>query len=392
MSLHQRLSSSRQRRALQAVLLTSWLLIVVWAFWDRSATAAVVLGAASGVLGILAVKIGLVDASAVSASTRSANARHRQTRDELARLDQSIGELTTTLHGLRASNDETDLREEVEMLARLVEPYVALVEVQQQEILALREQRDNTPKPITSGARPLFLHYHLPKTGGQTIRRLLEETLDPGTTLLNLGKPTEGILYSPSTNAGVAALSSTERDDVRVVTGHAVDSETIRLFAGRQLWEFTMLRDPAARMVSHFNFARAMAHRRDEEILEFDEWYARRRSDEMSAFLAHSFGVNGTELIDRISQLQFIGNTAQMDEWLPLLLTVMGLPGITPERANVTGVDHERVVQLDDELRTRIEADHPQDVELFRIASTELFVPSLERLRQTAEAVATTGR
>lgn len=119
-SIHQRISSPRQRRALQAVLLTSWLLTAGLALWNRSATAAVLLGMASGVLGLVALKIALVDASAVSALTKSTNARHRQTSAELARVDESI--------------------DEVEMLARLIEPYAALFEVQQQEILALGEQ------------------------------------------------------------------------------------------------------------------------------------------------------------------------------------------------------------------------------------------------------------
>jgi hypothetical protein len=152
------------------------------------------------------------------------------------------------------------------------------------------------------------------------------------------------------------------------------------------LWEFTMLRDPAARIVSLFNFRHALAKQRDEGNLDFEQWYAVQSPNMMSGFLANSLGVKRTALIDRLALLQFVGDTAQMDQWLPLLLTVMGLPGITPTRANVTGIDHKLVLQLDETLRERIEADHPKDVELFRIASTDLFEPSFERLRQTATA------
>lgn len=237
----------------------------------------------------------------------------------------------------------------------------------------------------------LILHYHLPKTGGQTVRTILVEHLGAGTMVAHLGEWARQQGIEPHTNEQISAMSMEDRDRLRVVTGHRVNWETAALFAGRDLWEFTVLRDPAERMVSHFNFDTFMSKKRGVEPSSFEDWYQTRPENEMSTYLAQRLGARPKALAGRLAQLDFIGETSAIDQWLPLLLSFVGLPASTPKRANVTGVDHDRVLQLDAPLRSRIEADHPDDVELFRLAQRRLFAPSFDRLGELADGALRRG-
>lgn len=92
-------------------------------------------------------------------------------------------------------------------------------------------------------------------------------------------------------------------------------------------------------------------------------------------------------LLDRLNELDFVGETDELDTWLPLLIRTLQLPNTVSPRVNVTGADHPRVLVLDPPLRDRIERDHPLDVELFTIARRDLFPDAMSRLRAEADAV-----
>lgn len=226
----------------------------------------------------------------------------------------------------------------------------------------------------------VLLHYHLPKTGGQTVRDCLLSRLDPGEDVLHLARIDSNALTRPGSNSEIAHLSDAARDQIRAVTGHTVDFRTAELFAGRRQWTFVVLRDPASRLVSHYNFDCARADAEHHARPEFTTWYESRRRNEMTRFLLNRLGTKPSSLAGRLSSLDFVGCTRQMDDWFPELLRILRLDGSSFGRKNVTGVDHERVLLLDEQLRQRIERDNADDVELFRFATSRLFDGHLRRL------------
>jgi hypothetical protein len=215
--------------------------------------------------------------------------------------------------------------------------------------------------------RTLWVHYHVPKTGGQTIRHELVAQLEIGTSFVHLGPWAVQQGYFPATPRDLAGLEPDQLGRIRVIAGHNLDAATVNLFDCRHVKEIVVLRDPAQRIVSQFNFKSFILERRDQPEISFDTWYEGLGSNPMTRFLAKrlELPVDVDALIERLKSFEFVGRTEDMDQWLPHLLRAMGLTPVLPKRANVTGVDHQRIVTLDDSLHARIQSDNPLDYMLY---------------------------
>jgi hypothetical protein len=92
---------------------------------------------------------------------------------------------------------------------------------------------------------PLLIFLHAPKTGGTTMMRIIERQYPAGSVL---GR------YDSSDGAELANLPPDELERLRAVGGHfrfgAHD------FIARDTVYVTMLRDPVARVISHYHFVR----------------------------------------------------------------------------------------------------------------------------------------
>ncbi len=223
----------------------------------------------------------------------------------------------------------------------------------------------NASHDATSG-RPVWLHYHVPKTGGQTLRSVFIEQFTVGATYAHITAASSD--HFPHTNAELAMLSMAERRQILIASGHGVDQTTRGLFEGREIHEFVVVRDPAARIVSAYNYRARQIRDAGSAPVDFDTWYATRGTNPMLRFLADRIGVprRVDEVVDRLQQFDFVAETEQMDRWMPYLLRQLGCPDQVPPRRNVTGTDHEQVLALDPELEQRIIADHPGDVRLMQ--------------------------
>ena len=236
---------------------------------------------------------------------------------------------------------------------------------------------------------PIWIHWHVPKTGGQTIRTALSDHLEVDQSVVHMGAWAAQMGFAITSNADIASLDPTARDRIKMVTGHKVNKETARLFGNRDVRKLVILRSPASRIVSLFNFRRSLLERQGLPPVDFDDWYESLARNSMTRFLSRRLGVGRGDLAGVLRELDdfhLVGKTEEMDTWLPDLFATLGLPPILPERVNVTGVDHERLLTLDDRLAARILEDHPLDFALYD-AVDEMCEQSRDRLRDLAESV-----
>jgi hypothetical protein len=179
---------------------------------------------------------------------------------------------------------------------------------------------------------PLYLFIHLPKTGGTTINGHLARHLAWDEEVVHLGpwgdrrRDQEGRPDPTGWPAG-----AWER--VRAVVGHGVDGSTADLVAGREARYFTVIREPAERLVSLYNFQVS----RSGTDLGFWEWHERFGANRMTRRLRKALDAGSpAELRDTLRRFWFVGVTEHLHDDLPHLFAAIGVP-VTWTNRRVTG-------------------------------------------------------
>lgn len=95
---------------------------------------------------------------------------------------------------------------------------------------------------------PALIFMHIPKCGGTTLISILNRVV-PKTRRFRLGSDIAG------SRMALAALPDSERLHVDLLYGHL--SYGWHELLPRQAWYFTIVRDPVARVVSHYNYVRS---------------------------------------------------------------------------------------------------------------------------------------
>lgn len=236
----------------------------------------------------------------------------------------------------------------------------------------------------------LWIFLHLPKTGGTTFNGHFARHLDFGETFVHLSRWGD----AHRERLGLPPFESWpegRRRRVCVLSGHRAHYGIHRLVPGRAPRYLTVVRDPAERIVSYYNFVRS----RGRTGLDFEAWYERadltRQRDPMTRFYASRLTAlplpaDPAEVLRRATLLLdrcwFVGITARLDADLPHLFGAMGLPATWQRHRTAgsgealaglpghprTGEVIHRYAVLDEPLRTRLYADHPHDLALFRHA------------------------
>jgi len=161
----------------------------------------------------------------------------------------------------------------------------------------------------------------------------------------------------------------------KVILGHLINKDTHKLVPGKIPRHILFLREPAETLVSFYNFQ--MKHNRKDEkpLIAFEEWYDRSKQDNMmtrwlfSEFMRERWPRKTTlrewKQVQRVLRtFWFVGCTEDLDRDAPLLFQRIGVSGVL-ERANVSGLHHEKTLTLDAGLRERLRAENPIDVELY---------------------------
>jgi hypothetical protein len=239
-------------------------------------------------------------------------------------------------------------------------------------------QREFMVQPLSTdggSGHELFVFVHVPKTGGQTLRKFFTEHLEFHKTFVHLGPA--GI--EDARRIGLAPFEDRpvqQRQQARVILGHEVTKDTHTLVPGTRVRHVLFLREPAATLVSYYNFQMKQLLRKGEPLMEFDQWYDRSKQDNMVTrwLLTHFLRQDYPQSITRreFDQVQsalkdfwFVGCTEHMDRDTPLLFERMGFgPSCRLERVNVAGLHYDKTMTLDAALRARLRAENPVDVEL----------------------------
>jgi hypothetical protein len=176
-----------------------------------------------------------------------------------------------------------------------------------------------------------------------------------------------------------------------VIAGHWARYGVHELVPDREPRYFTVLREPAARIVSAYNFQ--MQQRNDDQ--DFWRWYDDYPRNVEFKALRKAFGLpNGTpyrEVADRLETLLwFVGVTEHLDDDLPALFAALGAPGEWVNQRVATG-DPARVaeslgdeepehlssgemifrrLEVTDEIRERLLDTNGRDARLHRLAGT----------------------
>ena len=227
---------------------------------------------------------------------------------------------------------------------------------------------------MSSDDKNLFLFVHVAKTGGTTVRKFFAQALTPHKTFIHLGEPT----YTQEKAAGLhpfAERPEEERAGAKVICGHDVTSRTHLLVPGKVPHYIAFLREPALRLISYYNFEMKPRRRKEQPIVDFEEWYGQARGKNITLGWLYRdvFGETNLRHVDRtvykrvvqrLEDFWFVGCSEHLDRDFPLLLRFIGVSG-TLDNANVTGVDFPKLLEPTEELRNRLNSDNELDFNLY---------------------------
>jgi hypothetical protein len=193
--------------------------------------------------------------------------------------------------------------------------------------------------------------------------------------------------------ADIANMSESERESLRSIGGHPLNREFTDFFPNRQIREVVVVREPASRLVSHYNFSMTMRSRRGQSIVSFEEFVDSEPDNFMTQFLAKRLGETRPwhyldHVLYELTKFWLVARTESLDVVLPHLFGGMGLPAEVPARSNVTGITIDKHAELTPNLADQIRQQNPQDVMLY--AALPRFEASfLRRQAITGEATDT---
>jgi len=229
---------------------------------------------------------------------------------------------------------------------------------------------------------PVWFFYHVPKTGGQTLRNHLRATMGTDEHLY-LGRWTfeePRPVVDDQLRAGAPSA--------RVVTGHPLRREHASWFPSRPLREVLVLREPVARIVSHYSYrtwALAQQGRPPEDFERFVQVVVQR--DPMTRWVARFVGEGRSRrrldaALHALAGFTAVTDIEALDTVVPHLLGAMGLPPVVPERANRSGQEFDALPELDSDMLDDLRERTREDEILHRAAVrlTDRTIETLDRL------------
>lgn len=137
------------------------------------------------------------------------------------------------------------------------------------------------------------------------------------------------------------------------------------------------LREPADRIVFQYNFKMGKDYyAKGLETISFKEWYDKNKRGQSAVdwLLRIFLQISMRQLTDDdqyriasecLKHFWFVADTKNIDHYATPLLHRIGVP-LDMERSNVTGADFPQFQELSNDLRERLNADFPLDVEFYR--------------------------
>ncbi len=213
----------------------------------------------------------------------------------------------------------------------------------------------------------LWMHYHIPKTGGTSFgTHLRSMTQGDGRYLsVTMEEQIGSLTHEQIVNEPTEALSSVE-----IVQGHGVGRYLNSIMPRKTVREIFVIRDPAQRLVSNYNF-RYRSYPRG-KAPTFADYLAQISPNFSLYFLCRSFGYRIDKYaLDRVLMDLATGYTftlERLDEAGPLVCGAMGYSNSSLPKLNVSGKDHPKLLSLTPELSNALRRMNPLDQELYSAA------------------------
>ena len=235
----------------------------------------------------------------------------------------------------------------------------------------------------------LFIFFHIPKTGGTSLRYLFAEHMTLNKDFIHLGPA--GYKQQHADGLKPFAQRPNEvKQQAKIILGHDVDKDTYKLVPRKTPKNIVFLRNPAARIVSLYNYEMYRAYSsKGKTVLDFDEWYSKLERNNMTKLLEkrlldsglkrawfnttrflelHMLRGNNNNILDNVNRaletFWFVGCTEHLDRDIPILLEKIGIQG-TPQHHNVSGKGFKKLIMLDEDLEDRLNRDNSIDTELY---------------------------
>ena len=120
--------------------------------------------------------------------------------------------------------------------------------------------------------RTLVFLYHIPKTGGTSLREALSNQLGMHRGFIHLG-PFGDRIRAEQNLKPLEEYTREELDRVRVLSGHYLSSRFEQYFPDRDIRRVVLLREPAKRILSQYNHAMRNRARLGLKPIDFHVWY-----------------------------------------------------------------------------------------------------------------------
>jgi len=224
-----------------------------------------------------------------------------------------------------------------------------------------------------------WLLYHIPKTGGTSISQHLGAELGTGYQSVTIEE------RPGSMTPGEVNASPPERLAViRVFHGHGVGRFILDRLPRGPISELVVLREPAARIISHYNFKVARQALGRNQSISFERFLLQTPPDFTLRFLCTRLGYPvDARALDRVIHAlsgMYVLTTTEVDAAVKALSRAFGIPDIAPRR-NVSGVDFPIQLEANPELVERLRQLNPLDTILFETAR-EMGPTSITRLNK----------
>jgi hypothetical protein len=228
-------------------------------------------------------------------------------------------------------------------------------------------------RPATEVGELVYVFPHIPKTAGSSVHYHLKTHLSGEREYIHI--PIDYSLREEVLGPLPFTLRDIrERAGAKVIFGHGVVRRHAAFVPGKAFREITTLRDPAERLVSHYNFWMNVLEKRGEPLPTFDEWYAGEPRNYQTHWLAKNYlqldtgALSEKQIFDRVSALLesfwLVCTLPTFENDIQKLWAALDLPAMS-SRQNVTGVTHHKRFELDDALRRRLAGENASDQALY---------------------------
>lgn|GEM_PF-2126786 len=229
--------------------------------------------------------------------------------------------------------------------------------------------------PGRTSGEIVYVFPHIPKTAGSSVAHHFRQYLDGPGEYAHVRHITDEGGIRRDAHLPFEWSDARERSLARVIFGHGVKRRFCQMVPGKSAREIVTLREPAERMISHYNFWMHISRTRGLPVVSFDEWYANEPRNYQVSWIAENYleidarlhpPENLYAIVDSVLEEFWMVSTLEtFSRDMALVTRELSLPDVS-ERKNVGGGDRfPKLISLTDELRARLRAENSAEYQLY---------------------------